>query len=240
MANHPQWNAIHPGDKKATVDYCVSQFIAIANSSMKKQGAFYVALSGGSTPHAIFEQLARPELASQVDWSKVWLFWSDERSVPPTDSQSNYGMAMKSGLSTLPIPKKQISRMEAETKIEQHAAAYEKKIQETVPECRFDLIMLGMGPDGHTASLFPGTNALEEEERLVVANFVPQLKSWRMTFTYPLINRAHHISIYLLGEAKRPVMEKVWKGPYEPALLPIQAVGTAERPALWITDFPLV
>lgn len=232
---HEQWTIVHPGDHAATVEYCVNQFFDFAHEAIKERGAFFAALSGGSTPKAIFEQLAKPANASRLDWSKVWLFWSDERAVPPHDAESNYAMAMDS-LGALPIPKEQIVRMEAETEIEEHAAVYEKRLQELVPECRFDLVMLGMGPDAHTASLFPGTDALSEEERLVVANFIPQLETWRMTFTYPLINRARHVSIYLLGEGKREVMKRVWRGAYEPAKLPIQRVTAAT----WIIDFPPV
>lgn len=229
-----KWRIVHPGDRHAAVEYATNEFIELAHEAIEERGAFFVALSGGSTPKAIYEKLAAPEYAARIDWSKVWLFWSDERSVPPHDAESNFAMAMSAGLSTLPIPKEQIVRMEAEAEIEMHAETYEARVRESVPECRFDLVMLGMGPDAHTASLFPETEALEEEERLVVANFVPQFQTWRMTFTYPLINHARHISIYLLGESKRDVMRAVWHGPYEPIKKPIQKIAAAS----WIIDFP--
>jgi len=224
---------VHIEDRTAAVNYAAEQFIELAHEAIRERGAFYVALSGGSTPKAIFERLCSADYRSQLDWGRVWLFWSDERSVPPHDSQSNYAMAMEAGFRTMPIPAEQIVRMEAEAEIESHAAEYEERIRKIVPEGRFDLVMLGMGPDGHTASLFPATEALGEESAWVVANFVPQFQTWRMTFTYPLIDKARKVVVYVLGESKEPMMKRVWTGPFEPTTLPIQRI----RGATWMTDF---
>jgi 6-phosphogluconolactonase len=228
---------IHPGDRAGTLRYCAQQIVDLAEESILSRGQFAIALSGGSTPKAIYTLLASPEYSGQIDWTKVLLFWSDERSVPPDHPDSNYRMAMEAGFGNLAIPKKQIFRMEAERAIEEHALAYERLLLEKA-HGELDLVMLGMGPDGHTASLFPRTEALHSEGRLVVANYVPQQKTWRMTFTYEAIARARHVSIYVLGDSKREMVREVLHGPYQPDDLPIQRVGSSEKPALWIVDFP--
>lgn len=225
----------HPGDHVKTLRFCADQVVELAREAIEKRGKFSMALSGGSTPKALYKLLASEGYAGQIDWSKVYLFWSDERSVPPDHPESNYGMAMAAGFDQLPIPQNQIFRMKAESQIEEHALEYEKLLLKTLEGGRLDLVMLGMGPDGHTASLFPHTEALHAPEgRLVVANFVPKFETWRMTFTYELIHRARHISIYVLGASKREMVGEVLHGPYEPDRLPIQGVSGA----LWIVDFP--
>ena len=222
-----------PGDKETTIVFAMCHWLKCAQDAIDNHGAFFVALSGGSTPKAIFEALSKKPDA--IDWSRVHLFWSDERSVPPDDPESNYHMAMHSGLEKLPIKPENINRMVAETNTEQNAQEYENLIKQTLLNRPFDLIMLGMGDDGHTASLFPNTSALTVTDRLVVANPVPQKKTTRMTFTYPLINAATNIAIYVIGKTKAPMLEKVLApdSPY-----PISQIGTAATPALIITDIP--
>ena len=143
-----------PGDHDATLAFAVANWLDIADASIADHDFFAVALSGGSTPKKIFQYLA--QMPERLDWSKVYLFWGDERSVPPNDPDSNYRMAIEeSGLGKLPIPKNHIFRMKAEEDIEANARAYEQIIREKLGPHPFDLIMLGMGDDGHTASLFP-------------------------------------------------------------------------------------
>src|SRR5262249_37810698 len=155
---------------------------------------------------AIFERLTKPPYSTRIDWSKVHLFWSDERAVPPDHPDSNYRMAMEAGLSKMDIPASQIHRMHAETAIEDNARLYEKTIQHVLKLNSFDLVMLGVGEDGHTASLFPDTEALHApEERSVVANYLPDKKIWRMTFTFSCINRARHSVVYVLGASKKSI-----------------------------------
>lgn len=225
-----------PGNYAETLKYCVNQFIEIANASIKKQGYFAVALSGGSTPKAIYQALASAENRAKIDWSKVLLFWSDERSVPPTDKESNYHMAMEAGFATLPLKPENIFRMKAEENIEQNALEYEKLIQTRIPKKVFDAVLLGMGDDGHTASLFPMTHGLKVHNRLAIANFVPQHDTWRMSFTYDCINSARHILLYVLGKGKKEMVTRVLTGPDEPDLLPVQKVGTPNHRALWVLD----
>lgn len=221
------------GNTEDTINFCIHHFISTANESIEKRGKFCVALSGGSTPKAIFQGLAN---LRKIDWSKVLIFWSDERSVPPTNPENNYLMAMESGLASLSIPPGNIFRMQAENDIENQAKEYEKLILSKVPEGIFDLVMLGMGEDGHTASLFPKTHALHTNQMLVAANYIPQKNTWRMTLTYDCINIARHIVIYVLGKNKASMLKTVLTSSYEPDNFPVQRVGTATHKALWIVD----
>ncbi|MFI5335006.1 MAG: 6-phosphogluconolactonase [Chlamydiales bacterium] len=229
-------NLIVPGDTGTTLAFCVEHWLSTAETAIKKQGRFAVALSGGSTPHAIYQNLTKPECMKRVDWSKVVLFWSDERAVPPAHPESNFHMAMQAGLAKLPIPSSNIFRMEAEKEIEKSAESYEKKIKTALKGASFDLMMLGVGEDGHTASLFPETDALTVEDRLVVANFIPQKKCWRMTLTFSCINQAEKIVLYVLGKNKQEIIFKIFHPDEKSEALPVQRVGTQAHPALWIAD----
>ncbi len=225
-----------PGDHQDTLSFCVNHFMSVANESIDDDGFFSVALSGGSTPKAIFEGLALERNRSEVDWSRVLVFWSDERCVPPDDPDSNYRMAMDSGIVHLPIPLENVHRMKAEKDPEEYALHYEKVIEEKLSSKPFDLIMLGMGNDGHTASLFPKTHGLHAPGRQVIANYVPQMEAWRMTMTYDYINAAKRIAIYVLGKGKAHIVQSVFQSEYNPDLYPIQKIGTETNKALWILD----
>lgn len=225
----------HPGNYQETLAFSIEHFLNCAKEAIKLHNHFAVALSGGSTPKAMFEALAKPPYASETDWRKVFLFWSDERSVNPTSPDSNFRMAIDAGFKNLPIPANQIFRMEAENHIEENAHQYEVKIKQVLGARPFDLVMLGMGEDGHTASLFPNTTALKETKRWVVANHIPQKKTWRMTFTYPLINKAKNIVVYVLGKNKRNMLQKVFLEEHTPPF-PVSLIGTPTNKALWIVD----
>ena len=224
---------IVPGDNPMTLIYCVEHFIAASKRAIKDHDAFFVALSGGSTPKAIFERLSSPPYDQMIEWNKVYLFWSDERATPPDNPDSNYHMTMHAGLSKLPIPATHIHRMRAEENIEENAIAYEKTIHATLKGRPFDLVMLGMGEDGHTASLFPNTEGLHVKNRLVIANYIPQKQTWRMTFTFDCINQAENIAIYVLGASKKMMFAEVL---LSKKFYPVQNVGTATHRALWIAD----
>ncbi|MCB1107259.1 MAG: 6-phosphogluconolactonase [Chlamydiia bacterium] len=225
----------HPGDKGQTLAFATEHFINCAKEAMKTHEYFAVALSGGSTPKTIFEMLSSPSYSGEIDWTKVLIFWGDERSVSPTSPESNFRMAMDAGLKTLSIPPTHIFRMEAEDNIVENGKAYNAKIKEVLGSRPFDLVMLGMGEDGHTASLFPGTKALEEKSALAVANEVPQKQTWRMTLTYPCINAARNIAIYVLGKSKEEAVRKVFLEEHTPPY-PVSLVGTEANKALWILD----
>lgn len=227
-----------PGNYEETIRFSAEYFIHLAHHALNSHGYFAVALSGGSTPKAIFNLLCSPLYKDKLDWSKVKIFWSDERSVSPDDPESNYYMAMKAGFSSLPLKEENIFRMPAdEEDIEQAAEKYEKLILKNVPNGKFDLVMLGMGDDGHTASLFPKTHGLHvESKRLVIANFIPQKDTWRMTLTFDAIDQAHHSVIYVIGKSKAKMVKEVLTSSYEPDLYPVQRVGTRTHKALWILD----
>jgi len=225
----------HPGDQSETIIFCVEHFINCAKEAIKTHGHFAVALSGGSTPKAIFEKLSTAPNSTEIDWTKILIFWGDERNVPPTDQSSNFRMAMDAGLKTLSIPPQHVFRMEGEENIEENAKAYDAKIHEVLKERPFDLVMLGMGEDGHTASLFPGTKALSETTSWVVANEVPSQKTTRMTLTLPCINRARNIVIYVLGKNKAEMVGKVLLEKHDPPF-PIDRIGLPENKALWVLD----
>lgn len=225
-----------PGNHEETLEYCVEQFFSIAEASIKQRGCFTVALSGGSTPKAIYQRLTSPENSQRIDWHKVMLFWSDERCVPPAHPESNYHMAMEAGFASLMIPEKNIFRMKGEMNPEESAKEYEKMILSKVPDGVFDMVMLGMGEDGHTASLFPHTHGLRAENRLAIGNYVPQKETWRLTLTFQCINSARHIVIYVLGKGKAPTIKKIFTSPYAPDEIPIQKIGVPTHKALWILD----
>ena len=224
-------------NQEQTIDFCVEYFIYIAKKAIADHGNFFVALSGGSTPKVIFEELANPLHRDKLNWTKVHLFWSDERSVPPNDPQSNFKMAMDAGFSKLPIPLDQIHRMRAEKEIEDEARKYEILILQKVPNQSFDMVMLGIGEDGHTASLFPDTAGLHLEDRLVIANYVPKLNTWRMSLTFKCINQAKNIVVYAIGASKANILQHIFHGNYKPDTFPAQKIGVEFlNKSLWIMD----
>ena len=220
-----------PGNEAETIIYAAEHFIKCAKNAIEAHGTFFVALSGGSTPKQIFQKLAL-DYKNAIDWKKVYLFWSDERAVPANHPDSNYKMAMDAGFSKLPVDPTHIFRMKGEGDINLHAAEYESIIIKTLGLRHFDLIMLGIGEDGHTASLFPGTKGLSIKDKLVIANEIPQKKTWRMTFTFPIINSAHNITFYALGKNKQEILKKI----LTTDSFPSSHIGTEIHPALWILD----
>jgi 6-phosphogluconolactonase len=186
-----------------------------ARAALAEHNLFRIALSGGNTPRAVYAELAR--LGRDLPWDRVFFTFGDERCVPPEDEQSNFRMARDSLFVPAAIPEKSIARMRGEVDPPIAAQEYQDALDLLAGErgeeiYRHDLILLGMGDDGHTASLFPGTAALQEKARGVVANFVPKFDAWRITFTFPLINQARHIC-FLANANKNPaLLEKVVGG----------------------------
>jgi 6-phosphogluconolactonase len=220
--------APEPGDVAANA---AGMFAAVAAAAVAARGVARVSISGGTTPKAMFALLADrgAPYFSQVPWDGLELFWVDERCVPPTDADSNYRMTKEAMLSHVPLPAERIHRMEGELDPEVAASRYESVIRERfklgdVEMPVFDLVLLGMGDDGHTASLFPHTAALRETHRLVVANHVPQKETWRITLTSPVINRGREVAFLIEGAAKAQVVHDVFSGPYDPESRPSQLV----------------
>ena len=199
-----------------------------AAAAVAARGVARIAISGGNTPKAMFALLAdrsQPFFA-KMPWDKLHLFWVDERCVPPTDKDSNYRMTNEAMLSKVPLPGAQVHRMEGELEPESAATRYEAAIRAEFGEGMpvFDLVLLGMGDDGHTASLFPHTAGLHEETRFVIANHVPQKDTWRITLTAPVINSGRAVAFLIEGADKAPVIHDVFLGPYDPESKPSQLI----------------
>lgn len=217
-------------------------FTTLAGEAIAGRGRFAVALSGGSTPRAAYALLAADEFAGRVDWPRVHVFWGDERCVPPDHSDSNYRLARETLLDHVPIPAGNVHRIRGEEEPVAAAAAYERDLRAffagnsrgAVP--RFDLVLLGLGDDGHTASLFPGTAAIHERTHWVVAHHVDKLGSWRVTLTPIVINAAAQVTFVVSGAGKAGSLHQVRAGPYQPDALPAQIVQPTAGRLLWLVD----
>jgi 6-phosphogluconolactonase len=198
-------------------------------AAIELRGRFSLALSGGSTPKAMHKILASDEFRDQLDWSKVEIFFGDERTVPPEHADSNYRMAKETLLSKVPIPGDNVYRMRGEIDPNEAAKEYGQMLKEKFGDGGLDLIFLGMGDDGHTASLFPHTEALHETKHRCVANHVEKLNTWRITLTAPFINRAARVAILVSGASKAARLAEVLEGARDPERLPVQAVVSRFR-----------
>ncbi len=216
-----------------------SRFASLAEQSITERGTFSVALSGGSTPKAMFSLLAQSPFATSLPWSEIQFFWGDERCVPPDHPDSNFLMTMETLLSKVAVSPEKIFRIPAEDDdhhraAERYATTLRQTFNSETP--RFDLIFLGMGADGHTASLFPGTEALQVKDRIVVANFVEKLNSWRITLTAKTINDARNVLFLVAGEDKAATLRNVLEGQYQPETYPSQLIQPANGSLLWMLD----
>jgi len=228
------------------------RFARLADQYVVGCGRFTVALSGGSTPRAMFSLLAAHPFAATVPWSSIYFFWGDERCVPPDHPDSNYRMANETLLSKVPVPDQNIFRIPAETPeperaAEEYAATLSKFFLAgpgatrigTAPLSnlpRFDLVFLGMGPDGHTASLFPHSAALQAGDRMVAANYVEKFAAHRITLTAATINNARNVTFLAAGEDKAEVLKNVLAGPSQPDLYPSQMIHPSNGTLLWMVD----
>jgi 6-phosphogluconolactonase len=218
-------------------------FASRVERAVATRGVARIAISGGSTPKAIFQLLADPSgpFLNTVPWSKLELYWVDERCVGPDDPESNYGVCRDLLLSKVPLPAENVFRMEGELDPEEAAARYESVLRnamklEGAESPAFDLVALGMGPDGHTASLFPHTPALDEIGRLVVANHVAQKDTWRITLTWPVINQAAEVVFEIDGASKTDVLAEVLTGPRDIERLPSQLIRPSNGKLLFLLD----
>ena len=199
-------------------------FTVACQRSIAAHDKFTVALSGGNTPKRLYELLAMPEFSNNINWKKVFIFFSDERYVSHNDADSNFNMAAKSLLEHISIPKKNIFAIPVSSTPAKDAIAYEAAVKKITSDSKFafDLVLLGMGADGHTASLFPGTEILNEKRRLLKEVFLKDKNMYRISFTLPLINRAKQILLLVSGEEKKPVLKKVAANQKTGKLLPVQ------------------
>ncbi|MFN2391300.1 MAG: 6-phosphogluconolactonase [Pyrinomonadaceae bacterium] len=228
------------------------KFITIGGEAINQNGKFTVALAGGSTPKSLYQLLTTENFKNQIDWRKVFFFLGDERNVLPDDEESNFRMANDNLLKPLQIPKNQIFRWQTEIEdAEKIARDYEETIKEffglkdkplavtgiseLLPP-RFDLILLGIGNDGHTASLFPFTNALQENGKIAVANWVETLRTTRLTFTFRIINNAANVIFLVSGESKATVLREILEDEFQPDKVPSQNVRLTKGNLIWLID----
>ena len=230
-------------DQAALAQEAAKRVVAIAEEAVARYGRFTVALAGGSTPKRLYSLLAAEPYCTHLPWRETHLFWGDERAVPPEHPDSNFGMAKATLLSRVPILADQIHRMQAERKdLDAAASEYEAKIARTFavqpPDepPAFDLILLGLGTDGHTVSLFPYTRALRETKRWVEHNYVPKLKANRLTLTPPILNRAAMILFLVSGGEKAAVLQAVLEGSPDPERLPAQLIRPVAGRLVWLVD----
>ncbi len=220
-------------DPAAVTREATDRFVALARSALAAQGRFTVALSGGSTPKSLYEQL----VTQPIEWQHIHVFWGDERCVPPIHPDSNYGMAQHALLAHVNIPPQNVHRLQGEIDPAQAAQQYEDELRTvfgTLPH--FDLILLGMGADAHTASLFPGTPALHEQQRWVMAQYVDKLQANRLTLTPPVINQAANVTFLIAGSDKAAALRSVWHGTHDPDRFPAQIVRPTAGHLCWLVD----
>ena len=228
-------------DQPALFHAAAEEFAARAIASVNATGRFTVALSGGSTPKSLYSLLAKND-RDRLPWDKMFFFWGDERHVPPDDSESNYRMASETLLSKVPMPAGNVFRVPAENPdAKQAAEAYEHALRGffQLPAGafpRFDLVLLGMGPDGHTASLFPGTKALHERTRLVIANWVEKFNTDRITLTLPVLNQAAVVMFVVSGKDKAETLKEVLEGSQSPELFPSKLIEPSNGKLIWLVD----
>jgi 6-phosphogluconolactonase len=226
-------------DRSALFQGAAEEFVRQANAAIQSKGKFVVALAGGSTPKGLFNVLAGNQA---LPWDKVYVFFGDERHVPPDDPESNYGMARQALLSKVPIPAENVFRIPAENPdAHQAAESYEQTLRNffavpggTFP--RFDLVLLGMGPDGHTASLFPGGTASQEKSRWVVADWVEKFKTDRITLTLPVLNNAATVMFLVSGSDKAATLKEVLHGAQPAERFPSKLIQPADGKLIWMVD----
>ncbi|MBV9582269.1 MAG: 6-phosphogluconolactonase [Chloroflexi bacterium] len=225
-------------DPAALADAAARHIVEQAQAAIDARGAFSIALSGGSTPRDLHRRLASSPLREQIDWTRVHVFFGDERCVPPDDAQSNYRMADETLLSRVDIPAAHVHRMRGELPPDDAAVDYQRQLEtffNTEPP-RLDMILLGMGDNGHTASLFPGLTALHEQKRWVVAEYVPEVGMWRISLTPVVLNLGREVVFLVAGDAKASMLQQVLEGPYAPDERPAQIVRPTPGEAIWMVD----
>ncbi len=225
-------------DSNSQTRAAIDLFISLAQAAIEEKGVFSAALSGGSTPKNLYAGLADPEQQQRLEWAHVHLFFGDERHVPPDHPESNFKMVQETLLSKIPIPQSCIHRVRAELDPRLAAFNYEDELRHFFAGewPRFDLVLLGMGDDGHTASLFPGTAGLNEEQRWFIANYVPILGEWRLTLTKHAINAARMIVVLVSGQSKAEMISAVLSEKTAQEKIPIKMISPVDGEMIWLLD----
>ena len=220
-------------------DAVARHIVARAADAISATGRFTLALAGGSTPRDAYALLATDSFAHRVEWARVHVLWGDERCVPPDNSRSNYRMAKEALLDRVPIPAHQVHRIRGEDDPETVAAEYERELRALLCQGSLeslDLVLLGLGEDGHTASLFPGQAAAHETARWVVAVPAPDATMWRITLTPAVLNAARNVTFVVSGASKAVRLQQVLQGPFTPDVLSAQAIRPLQGRLTWMVD----
>ncbi|HLU10134.1 MAG TPA: 6-phosphogluconolactonase [Oceanobacillus sp.] len=218
------------------------RFASISSKAIAARGRFVVCLAGGNTPRGAYELLTTPEYTALVDWQSAYVFWGDERCVPPESMDSNARMVREALLNHVPVPVNQVHRIRGEIDPIQAAEEYDKTLRDFFRnrmqsgKPRFDLVLLGMGVDGHTASLFPGADALREDKKWAVAHQVKTLNTWRVTLTPAALNAASNVIFLVMGADKADTVKRVLEGEPNPEELPAQIIKPENGNVLWLLD----
>jgi 6-phosphogluconolactonase len=224
-------------DSAAVAQALADLFVATGRMAMADRGVFTVALSGGNTPRAAYELLGGDPLRTELSWSDVFIYFGDERCVPPIDEQSNYRMASKAFLDSVGIPPANVNRIRGEIDPGQAANEYASVLRATLGNApQLDLVLLGLGSDGHTASLFPGTSPETDDGALVRAVYADSQAMWRVTVTPEIINRARTVVFAVEGVDKAQILAEVYEGPVDTVKYPAQVVAPASGRLIWIVD----
>lgn len=241
-ASMPSPREIRVLDNESALAEAVAGFLASTiEETLRRKPRVRLVLSGGSTPRRLYRTLAQPEWAKRIDWTSVLLFFGDERCVPPDHPESNYAMAKEALIDPLQIAPQQVMRLRGEAEPEKAASHYEATIREAfapdqTPFPRFDLIFLGLGDDGHTASLFPSSPALREQRRLVVPTSSPVGIPHRLTMTFPLLNAAMTVVFLVTGSSKASILRRVQEERDSAAPLPASRIRPANGRLIWYVD----
>jgi 6-phosphogluconolactonase len=224
-------------DAAAVAEALAETFVDVGQAAMADRGAFRVALSGGNTPRTAYELIAQPRRAEMLSWSDVFVYFGDERCVPPGDEQSNYLMARKTFLDAVPIPHANVHRIRGEIDPAVAASEYAEILRTDLGDPPvFDLVLLGLGPDGHTASLFPGTSPQTDDDALVRAVYAESQSMWRVTITPKVINAARRVVFAVEGSGKAAILATVLEGERNPTKYPAQIVDPASGRLTWLID----
>ncbi len=224
-------------DSEALAEALADLFITVGDLAMADRGTFHVALSGGNTPRAAYQLLGGESMRGELSWSDVFIYFGDERCVPPTDEQSNYLMAKRTLLDAVPIPRANVHRIKGEVDPALAASEYASVLRSDLGDPPvFDLVLLGLGRDGHTASLFPGTPPDTDNDALVRAVYSQSQMMWRVTVTPKVINLARTVVFAVEGAEKASIFNAVYRGPRDPAKYPAQIVQPSSGRLIWLVD----
>lgn len=217
---------------------CAERIVTAVAHAISERHVSALVLSGGETPRGVYRVLASDAFRERVDWAQVHILFTDERTVPPSDPQSNFGMLQREWLSRVPIPEEQVHRMEGDVDPKAAAASYGRMLRRTFERTGgvADFVLLGVGEDGHTASLFPGTTALTETDALTAAVFVPGLNSWRITLTLPVLNAARDVVFLVAGKKKSSIVRRVLSSTGPDQRLPATLVRPGHDRLRWMMD----